>query len=132
MAEIDPKILAELERKIKIELLTTLPLLLLSVAIPISAWHGIYKYDTDVTIWFQRSGSLMVLFAVWLEYKLFKISSLTNPISESGVTWQDLAHRDALNAKYDNKLKTYKYITALLAITGTVIWGYGDIIRGLF
>ena len=132
MAEINPKILAGLERKIKIELITTLPLLVLSVAIPISAWHGIFKYDADVNIWFQRSGSLMVLFAVWLEYKLFKISNLTNPTSESGVTWQDLAHRDALNTKYDNKIKIYKYITAVLAIIGTVIWGYGDIIRGLF
>ncbi len=73
----------------------------------------------------------MVLFAVWLEYKLFKIGSLTNPISENGVTFQDMAHRDALNTKYGYILKIYKYITAVLAITGTVIWGYGDIIRGL-
>ena len=73
----------------------------------------------------------MVLFAVWLEYKLFKISAIANPISGNGVTWQDMAHRDALNAKYGSILKIYKYITAVLAIIGTVIWGYGDIIRAL-
>ena len=131
MAEINPKILAKLERKIKGELLTTLPILFLSLAVPISAWHGVFQYDTDVTIWFQRSGSLMVLFAVWLEYKLFKISAIANPISGNGVTWQDMAHRDALNEKYGSILKIYKYITAVLAIIGTVIWGYGDIIRAL-
>ena len=131
MAKIDPKILGRLERKINIELLTTLPLLLLSTAIPIAAWYGVWQYDKEVTIWFQRSGSLMVLFAVWLEYKLFKISSLSSPISDNGVTWQDQAHRDALNTNYGNMLKLYKYITAVLAITGTIIWGYGDILRGL-
>ncbi len=131
MAEIDPRILARLERKINIELLTTLPFLLLSTAIPIAAWHGVWQYDKEVTIWFQRSGSLMVLFAVWIEYKLFKISSLSNPISDNGVTWQDQAHSDALNTNYRNMLKIYKYLTAALAITGTVIWGYGDILRGL-
>lgn len=132
MAKIDTKILRELERKITTKLLTTLPLLLLTVAIPISAWHGIYQVDVDVTSWFQRSGSLMVLFAVWVEYKLFTISNLTNPISENGETYQDQAHSDALNLRYGNILKSFKYVTAVLAISGTVIWGYGDIIRGLF
>lgn len=128
MAEINPKLLGELKRKINIELLTTLPLLFLSIAIPIAAWHGVYQYDEDVTIWFQRSGSLMVFFSVWLEYKLFKISNLTNPISKDGLTFEDLAHRDALNNHYGVRLKSYKYVSAVLAIIGTVIWGYGDIL----
>jgi hypothetical protein len=132
MAEINKKVFAELDRKIKFELFSTLPLLLLSVVIPILAWYGIYQYDTDVSIWFQRSGSLTVLFAVWLEFKLFKITNLIKPISKNGLTYQDLAHRAALNTKYGNRLKTYKHITAGLAIAGTVIWGYGDIIRKFF
>ena len=132
MAKPNPKFLGQLESKINKELFTSLPLLLLSLAIPISAWHGVFQYDEDVAIWFQRSGSLMVLFAVWVEFKLFTINDLTNPISENGVTYQDQAHSDVLNTKYSKILKSIKIIVAMLAITGTVIWGYGDIIRGAY
>lgn len=130
MSDVDPQILGELERKTNNELLTTMPLFALSVAIPIAAWQGVLQYDSDAALWFQRSGSLMVLFAVWVEYKLFKLGDLINPTSEDGITFQDLAHRSAQKAKYGSMIKTYKYITALLAISGTIIWGYGDIIRG--
>ena len=68
MAKADPKILSEIESRINKELFIIIPLLVLSAVIPICAWHGFFQQDEEVSIWFQRSGSLMVLFAVWAEY----------------------------------------------------------------
>ena len=131
MSDVNPQKLGEQKREINFELLITLPLLLLSIIIPIAAWHGVFQYDEDVTLWFQRSGSLMVLFSVWAEYNLFKIDKLTKPTNEEGVSFEDFAHRAALDTDYGTIIKFYKLITAILAVIGTVIWGYGDILRGL-
>lgn len=129
MAKVDPKILSKIESRISKELFLIILLLVLSAIIPICAWHGFLQQDEEVSIWFQRSGSLMVLFAVWAEYKLFKIHGLTNPMSRNGETYQDLAHKGALKTKYGTMLITINFISAVLVISGTVIWGYGDLLR---
>ena len=128
MAQVDPKILSGIERKIRYRLLATIPAMILILAIPVFAWYGVFQYDTDTAVWFQRTGSIVVLLAVWIEYKLFRIDRLCNPISSSGVTYQDMAHRDALTIKYDRGVSVYKLLVAIIAVAGTIIWGYGDII----
>ena len=130
MAKVDPEILAMIESSIRRELFLIVPLLTISAVIPVCAWHGILQQDDNVSIWFQRSGSLTVLFAVWAEYKLFKIRKLTNPMSEGGETWQDLAHQGALKTKYKKMLNVINFISVILVIIGTVIWGYGDLFKG--
>ena len=130
MAKVDPVILAKIESSISAELFIIIPLLTLSAVIPICAWYGFLQQDDNVSIWFQRSGSLTVLFAVWAEYKLFKIRKLTNPMSEGGETWQDLAHQGALKTKYGKMFNVINFISVILVILGTVIWGYGDLFRG--
>ena len=130
MAKSNPIIIAAIERNISNELLTIIALLALSAVIPICAWHGILQQDDAVSIWFQRSGSLTVLFAVWAEFKLFKIHRLTSPMSEGGETYQDAAHTGELKTKYGKTLNAINFVSAVLVIIGTVIWGYGDIFRG--
>lgn len=130
MAKPDPIILAAIKRRINKQLSIVLLLLTLSAVIPVCAWHGLMQQDSEVSLWFQRSGSLMVLFAAWAEYVLFKIHKLTKPMSDGGETFQDMAHKGVLVTKYRTALNIINVITASLVIIGTVIWGYGDIVRG--
>lgn len=130
MAKSNPTIIAAIESSISKELFIIILLLAFSAVIPICAWYGFLQQDDDVSIWFQRSGSLMVLFAVWAEYKLFKVHRLTMPMSEGGETYQDAAHTGELKTKYGKILNVINFISAILVIMGTVIWGYGDIFRG--
>ncbi len=120
------------DRRIKIELLTCLPLLILAIALPVSAWCGIGSLDEEVKIWFQRSGSITVLLAVWVEFKLFTINKHLSPMGESGVSWNDLKLRDELQVKYNTLVSRLKYVVATFGISGTVIWGYGDLLKIYF
>ncbi|EGQ9145700.1 hypothetical protein AAHL06_002949 [Vibrio parahaemolyticus] len=120
--------LVEIKKKIKRELLTSVPILLLSFIFPILAWFGVFQLEDNSGIWFQRSGSVTVLFAVWVEFKLFKLAGLTNPISENGKTYDDMRKSDYLQTHNSKKIQIIKYLAAVLAISGTVIWGYGDLI----
>ena len=125
MAEVDPAKLAETEREISKNLV-------LACVIPIFAWHGFFQQDDYVSIWFQRSGSLTVLLAGWAEYKIFKLRDLTNPISDVGITWQDLAHQGVLCSKHGKVIGIIDYIFKLLIVIGTLIWGYGDLLVEYF
>ncbi|HIF9529889.1 hypothetical protein C5F64_16125 [Photobacterium damselae subsp. damselae] len=120
--------LVEIKKKVKRELLTSVPILLLAFIFPILAWFGIFQLEDNSAIWFQRSGSITVLFAVWVEFKLFKLAGLTNPISENGKTYDDMRKSDYLQTHNLKKIQIIKYLSAVLAISGTVIWGYGDLI----
>ncbi|HIF9267421.1 TPA: hypothetical protein ACX6Q4_003101 [Photobacterium damselae] len=120
--------LIEIKKKVKRELLTSVPILLLAFIFPILAWFGIFQLEDNSAIWFQRSGSITVLFAVWVEFKLFKLAGLTNPISENGKTYDDMRKSDYLQTHNLKKIQIIKYLSAVLAISGTVIWGYGDLI----
>ncbi|HHF2982673.1 TPA: hypothetical protein ACPJ0L_003636 [Vibrio alginolyticus] len=120
--------LVEIKKKIKRELLTSVPILLLSFIFPILAWFGVFQLEDNSAIWFQRSGSVTVLFAVWVEFKLFKLAGLTNPISENGKTYDDMRKSDYLQTHNSKKIQIIKYLAAVLAISGTAIWGYGDLI----
>ncbi|CAH8239249.1 hypothetical protein [Vibrio aestuarianus] len=120
--------LSEIKKKVKRELLTSAPILLLAFIFPILAWFGVFQLEDNSAIWFQRSGSVTVLFAVWVEFKLFKLAGLTNPISENGKTYDDMRKSDYLQTHNSKKIQIIKYLAAVLAISGTVIWGYGDLI----
>jgi hypothetical protein len=75
-----------------------------------------------VESWFQRSGSVMVIVAVWAEVKLSGIYSALNPtgwITEDG---------DVLRNEYGSYYKWIVGLVAVVAVVGTLIWGYGDLI----
>ncbi|MPS37814.1 hypothetical protein D8S93_03940 [Vibrio sp. VGrn 2] len=110
----------EIERK----LLYCIPLLILAVITPILAWYSFIIPDKEApAMWFQRSGSLTVLFAVWMEYNLMKVNEHVFP---SGHIF---SQQEALAKKYQPIFKVAQYIAVLLAIVGTVIWGYGDLFK---
>lgn len=70
--------------------------------------------------WFQRSGALVVIISVWIQFKLQDV-----------YTYFD---RDAYCVPFTMSSFTERYYSAinslnlLFAIAGTVIWGYGDLL----
>jgi len=76
--------------------------------------------ETNAT-WFQRSGSLIVVCALWLEFNLFKVNDLVNP---TGIITED---GDRFFIRYGRYFSTLKYVGAVVALIGTIIWGYGDL-----
>jgi len=69
--------------------------------------------------WFQRSGSLVVIASIWVQFNLVLTESYTNPYDER-IAFVNIP-------KWFNKLHRYISIyTILAAIFGTFIWGYGD------
>jgi hypothetical protein len=74
--------------------------------------------------WFQRSGSIMVFFAVWAELKLLAIHSKMYP---SGWLTETAS---ALSKQYRANYNVVSGVVAFLAAAGTLIWGYGDLFVG--
>ena len=132
MANPDPKIIAKIDGRIKIDLFFSVLLLCLAFSFPLMAWFGILQQDKSIAVWFQRSGALTVLFAAWAEYIIFIVRERTNPIADGGETNQDLAHQGVLKTKYRGLLSVLSFISILLLVLGTIVWGYGDLIRAAF
>lgn len=78
--------------------------------------------DETLSIWFQRSGSLMVIIAIITEFKLFSLNDYFDLNDTRMYAPVDLP-------------KIYKsvyFVVTIMALMsmliGTLIWGYGDII----
>lgn len=78
---------------------------------------------SDGGTWFQRSGSLMVLFAVWLEFRQAKaaIRKIIENATQSILAVAPSFRMDPVQSLFQN-------IAIGLAILGTIIWGYGDLL----
>jgi hypothetical protein len=77
--------------------------------------------DQVANLWFQRSGSAMVVFGLLAESRAVNIFLILNPS-----TWGEVGLSEALK-KY-GKYPTYFNIFAFVLIAfGTLIWGYGDL-----
>ncbi len=72
--------------------------------------------------WFQRSGSLCVLFCVLLEIHQ---ASLKKPVPASSVFTEGMPTMRGPNvSSLDNWLHRFAWLGIVL---GTLIWGYGDL-----
>ncbi len=87
----------------------------------ITVYYPLMPEGETTASWFQRSGSLMVIIAIWTEYKLFSMNDYFDLHDTRYVVPIDLP-------------KTYKQIYTLITIIaalamvfGTLIWGYGDV-----
>lgn len=110
------------ERKIRKELIQCIPLIAIAIMIPLISLYWDYRPQNEsIETWFQRSGSFIVLLAVWVEYKLFSINGDVNP---NGIITEQ---QGRLSEKFRPWHKVSAYFAAFLAIFGTLIWGYGDL-----
>ncbi len=114
----------EAEEQIKRQLLYCIPLFILAIGIPFFAYYSLFiPVGEQADTWFQRSGSLTVLFAVWMEYNLMKINEDVNPSGRVVTQQVDLSN------KYKDIYKITQFIVVSTAISGTVIWGYGNFFK---
>tara|TARA_R100000501_G_C2547623_1_gene63670 strand:- start:9 stop:284 length:276 start_codon:yes stop_codon:yes gene_type:complete len=85
----------------------------------ISAFVPIYPGEESQGTWFQRSGAVVVLLGVWVEFKLFPLSTYFDKSA--------YAVPVKLPTSYHLAYKYLSTTTIFLVITGTIIWGYGDL-----
>jgi len=93
----------------------------------------------EVTTWFARSGSIVVLLAVIVEFRLssyiyddvFKAAQKSAKkkglkISDNSFVQANIDSRRTVKPEVPKSRKILGYCAHILVITGTVIWGYGD------
>ena len=85
------------------------------------AWHGVLNIFGDTPeLWFQRSGSIIVVIAALSEYYLFDIKSAF-PKEAYAVPY-------ALKEWEKDRLRYIEYSGFILMAAGTLVWGYGDLL----
>lgn len=73
-------------------------------------------------IWFQRSGSFMVVASIWAEFILIRTGGYLDPHNEKYMVFTDMP-------PYLNHLhRQLSKAVIFLALYGTLVWGYGDLI----
>ena len=98
-------------------------LALASFLVPFFSFIDIYSYFNDTSnVWFQRSGSIMVVLAAFSEMYAFKMQELLTPHRELA-----LVDIEVLQSQYLSRANKLKIISAILIAIGTLIWGYGDL-----
>lgn len=111
------------EKTIKTAFGISFALIVMAILSPIVALNLYPGSEVDsFDIWFQRSGSLVVLFALWSEYTISRVDSHVNL---NGIVTSDMSE---LSAKYKTIFFIIKFFGIILAISGTAIWGYGDLL----
>lgn len=76
----------------------------------------------DRTYWFQRSGAIAVVLVACIEYWLLPIANSVRPSISSYVAddlWSD---------KYGKWYDRVKLVSVLFLVSGTFLWGYGDLL----
>jgi len=71
--------------------------------------------------WFQRSGSLMVLFAVTLDFEQSKYIHREESISPR------IGTNILIGKELSNARRLIQHFAVFLILIGTLIWGYGDL-----
>ena len=102
-----------------------LELILLAIAFIIVLISFIFSIYDDKNFWFMRSGSIMVLLAIIVEYKLNQktlknINRKHKMSAASGFSW------NLLNSKEHNRVTIFVHTCVVI---GTLIWGYGDFLN---
>ena len=95
---------------------------ILAVA-PLLISLGIDIFVTNEYYWFQRSGALTVLFAALLGFHQDK-HFITQEDESYRVNEKPIITGKTLT-EYRKKLK---FLAIVLALSGTLIWGYGDLL----
>ena len=115
--------LEKAERRIRRALKTSVPILIVASVVPVASFYGIGAPTHEaVAQWFQRSGSLVVMLTVFIELYLFTV---TGDVFPSGIISEQ---EGRLAERYSTPVQLVKVASVAGAVSGTVIWGYGDII----
>ena len=107
---------------LKLKLFLSAVLLLIAIAMPFLMLKILPMINTSETsaAWFQRSGSLVVLFAALSEYMMFKTYDYISPTEAAFSVPFDTPKW------YRQLYNLLSYIGLITLVVGTLIWGYGD------
>jgi len=101
---------------------------------------GLYNFTSENNaIWFQRSGSLIVVFSVYAEFLYLRFRKLVTeqPIDYGNgliITRMESFKRKNLPLEYSDPTFwiLHEPLIVFSSLIGTIIWGYGDLIYRLF
>lgn len=101
---------------------------LIALPIPFLAYYGVLMpVEDQLAVWFQRSGSLITIFAVIAELTMLKIPEIIN--ADGNTLIGNVMYAPFDQGTIQEKLFIfYRYLGGFLIILGTIIWGYGDLI----
>jgi hypothetical protein len=95
--------------------------------------------SAEDTAWFARSGSIVVLLAVIVEFRLSSYiyedvlkaaqESARNKglkVSDNSLVQANIDAKKTVKPEVPKSRRILSYCAHILVITGTIIWGYGD------
>ncbi|EOX4226655.1 MULTISPECIES: hypothetical protein [Vibrio] len=86
-------------------------------------WNGWFNFfDDKPALWFQRSGSIMLVFLVIADYHVYKMSNDVDDLD--GCPPYAVQTKD----KYRVFVRPLPAIASLLTLIATLVCGYGDLI----
>ena len=98
----------------------------LAIAIMVMITSIIGDCYNDKFNWFARSGSVIVLLAVIVEYRIS--SHIYEDIQRAQLIQSKVNMSVPMKGKPTNKRKKISIAAHITLILGTLIWGYGDLL----
>ncbi len=99
---------------------------LIGVAILVAVISVIADYYSTDYNWFARSGSVVVLLAVFVEFKVSP--HIYDDIQRAQFMQTEVKMSVPFKAKPTKSRRNISFAAHILLVAGTVIWGYGDLI----
>ena len=109
------------ERRIRRAIVWSLVLCVCAVIPPLFSMLGSLKPQAEpLGQWFQRSGALMTVIAVFAQFKAGSIATMI-----AGTTF---AESWEAYHKYKRHQAVVAGLSLVLVVIGTIVWGYGDLL----
>jgi len=102
-----------------------LEIMLLLVACCFSVGSYLFSQATGESHWFGRSGAVVVLLSVWVETRNYSVQQRLNDCRQSAAGFIGGLPQDW---SMPRRRKLLEYVTLLIVLMGTLIWGYGDLV----
>jgi len=103
------------------DFIIALVLVLLALLVPYLAFSAYLKPEGEpLNIWFQRSGSIVVLLSLIAEYLISRLHGIIRPAGFTSKATEEI------RKKLEPSLMVLRYVGGAVAVGGTLVWGYGD------
>lgn len=113
------------EDKIERQLFYVYALCLIAlISSPVLTYCDLKPTSEPVSVWFQRTGGIMTIFAFLAQVRAASILEMTRG-STFVSSWRS-------HYKYGSSQRTVSVLSSALVILGAVIWAYGDLLLGRF
>lgn len=84
----------------------------------------IFSQATEEAHWFGRSGAVVVLLSVWVETRNYAAQQRLNDCRQSAAGFVGGSPQEW---SMPQRRKLLEYVTLIVILAGTLIWGYGDL-----